>query len=1003
MTPERWQQIEGMLQSALEREPAERADYLERVCAGDPGLREELELLLASQPAESFLAANALEDATMLLDDVESDSILGHNLGHYFVESRLGAGGMGEVYLARDLTLGRKVALKLLDPVLAGDGSSRSRFLREARLAASLDHPNICTIHEVGEAEGRPFIAMQYIQGETLKNAMRGRPLALDRVLSVTLQVAEALAAAHARGIVHRDIKSNNIILTPQGQAKVLDFGIAKLLEKDGHAAGPEVTVTGQLVGTPSAMSPEQARGKPVDARSDVWSLGVVLYEMITGRAPFPGDTASDVIALVLHGEPPPLSLLAPEAPAALQRIVGKALRKDPNERYQTAEEIQSDVRDVTREAEVRAMMESSAAGGVNDAQATAARTGEGETTSRTTSSAEYLVNAVRRHRLVAALVPAALLIALIIFGVALYRSARRAGEATATTVPFETTKMTRLTTVGTATAASVSPDGKYVAYAVGEAVLAGPISTSTVGRSGLWVKQISTDRAVEIVPAADMQYRGTAFSPDSEFVYYTALAQGSQASALYRVSVLGGTPRKVLTDINSPVSFSPDGKQFAFVRQRLGEGSNALMVADVDGGGERTLAVRGGSDWFEEDGPAWSPDGRTVVCPIGTDAGEILLTLAEVPATGAEPKVFTSQRWRQIGRAAWLSDGSGLVVLGGDVTNPWTTQVWHIAYPSGSARKISNVLDGYHHASLGLTSDARSVVVAQEDTTSRIWVANLDSSKTTSRDAFKQITGGKFEGRRGLSWTPDGRIVYVTKTGDDEDVWMMNEDGSDQKQLTDNDNYDEMPVVSPDGRHVYFGSRRSGTRQIWRMEMDGGRVEMLTKDATISFEPAVSPDSEWVAFSSWRSGNLALWKMPASGGEPVRLTDGPAARAFFSPDGQFISCLYFDTEGGGRWRAAIIPAAGGRPVRVLDLDVRTVNILAGLRWTPDGRSLVYVETRGGVSNVWRLPLDGGKPVQLTDFDSDQIFNLALSPDGRRLALARGTLTSDVVLIKDLR
>src|SRR5215204_6122909 len=283
MTPERWREVERVLQAALERDPAGRADFLERACAGDPGLREEVEsLLLSAEPARSFLGENAIEDVTLLLGDEESDSVLGRNLGHYFVEARLGAGGMGEVYLARDLTLGREVALKLLDLALAGDAPSRARFLREARLAASLDHPHVCTIHEVGETEGRPFIAMQYVEGETLRQLIGGRPLKLDGLLSITLQVAEALAAAHARGIVHRDVKANNIIVTPQGQAKVLDFGIAKLLEKGGGEAGAEVTVTGQVVGTPSAMSPEQARGARVDARTDVWRLGVVLYDMLT-------------------------------------------------------------------------------------------------------------------------------------------------------------------------------------------------------------------------------------------------------------------------------------------------------------------------------------------------------------------------------------------------------------------------------------------------------------------------------------------------------------------------------------------------------------------------------------------------------------------------------------------------------------------------------------------------------------------------------------------------
>jgi Tol biopolymer transport system component len=853
---------------------------------------------------------------------------------------------------------------------------------------------------------------MQYVEGETLRKMIAGQPLALEYLLSVTLQVADALTAAHARGIVHRDIKSNNIIITPQGQAKVLDFGIAKLLERDGNAAAVEVTVTGQLVGTPSSMSPEQARGTRVDERTDVWSLGVVLYEMITGRAPFPGETANDVIALVLQGEPPPLSHYVSEAPDALQRIVSKALRKDPQERYQTVEEMLADLREVKR-AQVVRDLESSAAGR-NSAHTAATgvaprgATNAGEaTTARTASSAEYIVGAVKQHRGAVALA-AALLTALTLVSAVLYRSARQDNRRTDNPPgPFQTTKTTRLTTVGTATAASVSPDGRYVAYATGEAVRTGFVALWPAGRSSLWVKQISTDRAVEIVPAADVQYKGTTFSPDGEFVYYVTADQDNPEGALYRVSVLGGTSRKILTVINTPVSISPDGKQLAFVRNRPSEGSDALMVADTDGGNERTLATRGGNDWFEEDGPAWSPDGRTIACGIGTDTGGTYLTLAEVPVEGGEPKIITSHRWGQIGRVAWLGDASGLVVIAGDYSNPsftgTTAQVWHVAHPGGSARKITNDLDGYHHASLGLTSDTRSIVVAQEDTSTRIWVANLDGSFVARAQAFKQVTAGKFEGRHGLSWMPDGRIVYVTKTGDDEDMWLMNGDGTGPRQLTDDAAFDETPMVSLDGRHIYFGSNRAGTRQVWRMGRDGDGAEMLTKDAAISFEPALSPDGAWLAFSSWRSGALALWKMPVGGGEPVRLTDAPAARAVFSPDGKLISCVYFDAEGSGRWRLAVIPATGGRPSRLLDLNSQTVNAPAGLWWTPDSRALVYVETRGGVSNVWRLPLDGAASRQSTDFDSGQIFNLALSQDGRRLAVARGTLTSDVVLISDLK
>lgn len=351
MTPERWQQIERVLQIALELEPAERAALLERECAGDPALREEVESLIASaQPADSFLGADAVEDAAALLEDADSDSLIGHEVGHYLIEKQLGSGGMGEVYLAQDLRLGRSVALKLLDLVLTGDSATRTRFLREARLASALDHPNICTIHEVGEAADRLFIAMQYVEGETLRRVIDGRPLSLDSLLSIGLQVADALEVAHSHGIVHRDIKPANIIITSRGQAKVLDFGLAKLLERAEGDAEMHLTMTGAVMGTPACMSPEQARGEWVDHRSDVFSFGVVLYEMATGRIPFSGRSKADVISALLSQAPTPAAELNKEIPVSLSAVIDRALAKEPNERYQTMDEVIADLRQVVRE-----------------------------------------------------------------------------------------------------------------------------------------------------------------------------------------------------------------------------------------------------------------------------------------------------------------------------------------------------------------------------------------------------------------------------------------------------------------------------------------------------------------------------------------------------------------------------------------------------------------------------------------------------------------------------
>jgi TolB-like protein/tetratricopeptide (TPR) repeat protein len=351
MTPERWRQVERVLHAALESAPAERAGLLDRECAGDPGLRAEVESLLAAQPAEGFLNSNAFEDAAALLDDSEPGSLVGRNVGHYAVERQIGSGGMGEVYLAEDARLGRKVALKLLDRGLAGDAVSRARFLREARLASALDHPNVCTIHEVGEAEGRPFIAMQHVEGETLRQLLAGRPLKLDSLLSVALQVADALAAMHGRGVIHRDIKAGNIIVTPEGQAKVLDFGLAKLLERAEGRDESHLTMAGQVMGTPASMSPEQARGERVDHRGDIFSFGCVLYEMATGQIPFKGKTRAEVIGALLHKAHTPAAELNREIPARLSAVIDRALAKEPADRYQSAREMIADLRQVVAEA----------------------------------------------------------------------------------------------------------------------------------------------------------------------------------------------------------------------------------------------------------------------------------------------------------------------------------------------------------------------------------------------------------------------------------------------------------------------------------------------------------------------------------------------------------------------------------------------------------------------------------------------------------------------------
>jgi serine/threonine protein kinase/tetratricopeptide (TPR) repeat protein len=341
MNAERWRQVDELLEAALEREASERSDFLKRACTGDEELLREVESLLAAHlKAGSFIEASPAEDMTRLFDRDQVQSIVGKSLGRYKILSLIGAGGMGEVYLAEDTSLGRRVAIKLLPAFFARDPQSRNRFLREAKLAATLDHPNICTVHEVGQASGYHFIAMQYVEGKTLGEVIGGAPLNINALLSISLQVAHALATAHAAGIIHRDIKPGNIVVTQSGQVKVLDFGLAKLVEDQEGLDADKLTQTGVALGTPAYMSPEQARGERADARSDIFSLGVAFYEMATGRVPFKGKSQHETLNAVINQPHRPLAELNKEVPPELADLIDRALAKDPKDRHHSMHEL---------------------------------------------------------------------------------------------------------------------------------------------------------------------------------------------------------------------------------------------------------------------------------------------------------------------------------------------------------------------------------------------------------------------------------------------------------------------------------------------------------------------------------------------------------------------------------------------------------------------------------------------------------------------------------------
>src|SRR5438093_6919763 len=372
MKAERWKQVNDLFQSALERAPAERAAFLDEACRSDESLRRELGSLLSSyERSENFIELPAFEVAPELVTSERANTLVGKLIGHYRIESLIGVGGMGEVYRARDERLGRKAALKLLPDSLTIDEAQLSRFKNEARSASALNHPNILTVYEIGAEGNVQFIATEFIEGDTLRTALASGRMSAHKALEIAVQVASALAAAHEAGVVHRDIKPENIMLRPDGYAKLLDFGIAKLTEQrlasDDHTVettGVLQTRPGLVLGTAHYMSPEQARGQKVDARSDIWSLGVVLYEMVAGSPPFRGETPSDCIAAILTTEPPPLSGVLSDVPLKLESILKKALRKNSDERYQTVKEMLADLRILKGELETDSSLPQAKPGG---------------------------------------------------------------------------------------------------------------------------------------------------------------------------------------------------------------------------------------------------------------------------------------------------------------------------------------------------------------------------------------------------------------------------------------------------------------------------------------------------------------------------------------------------------------------------------------------------------------------------------------------------------------
>jgi len=541
---------------------------------------------------------------------------------------------------------------------------------------------------------------------------------------------------------------------------------------------------------------------------------------------------------------------------------------------------------------------------------------------------------------------------------------------------PFQSMRLTRLTSSGKVKHAAISPDGKYVVHVVQDGE-----------HESLWMKQVSSPASeVQIRAPEDLSYLGLTFSPSGDEIYFNAWDRKNpqEPFTLYRMPTLGGATGKLVSDIDSLVTFSPDGQQMAYMRGSPIKGELALLVANNDGTAERTIGSRKLPARMSLVGPAWSPDGKSIVYSVDSVDGALsYVTLIERQLGDGSEKRITSKQWWRVERLVWMRDGSGLILVAREeIGSP--SQIWYLSYPSGQANRITNDLKDYYTVSL--TADTSALLTVESEQIANIWVLPNDNLLRA-----KQITTSKFDGSEGLSWTPDGKIVYASRASDKLDLWIIKADGTAQKQLTTNSGNNRRPSVSSDGRYIVFTSDRTGTDHIWRINIDGSDARQLTNGEG-ERNAVVSPDSQWVLYQLMFS-RTGVWRVAIDGGEAKQLVDKPTRGIAISPDSKLLASAYFEPR---TIKTAIYNFEGGEPLKIFDFNGMP------LCWTRDGRALAYVDQRRTPTIVSSQPIDGGQQKQI-DFSPDRVFGFAWSNDGKSMAVARGSLIQDVILISNAK
>ena len=886
----------------------------------------------------------------------------GTKLGPYEIVAPLGAGGMGEVYRASDTKLGRDVALKLLPPLFTADADRVARFEREARLLASLNHPHIGAIYGFEDAGNVLALVLELVEGDTLDDRVRRGPLPLSEALAVALQIADALDAAHRAGIIHRDLKPSNIKITPDGVVKVLDFGLAKALAAEGPdpdlskspAMTTRGTIVGVILGTAAYMSPEQARGQPVDKRTDIWAFGCVLFEMLTGSSAFVRETVTDTLAAVVGTEPEWKSLPA-DTPGAIRRLLSRCLQKDTRRRLH-------DIADARIELE--------------ETMATPAEPA-----------------AVPTPRRWSRLVLSALLLGIATVLVFLWAARDRFGRPAADPSPPDT-RIIRLTDIpGLAESPAISPDGKSVAF-----------TAAVGGKRQVFVKLIAGGAPLQITRDT-VDHESPRWSPDSSSIlYFSPTVSGTLQGSIWEIPALGGVPRRAVNSVGGADVSPTDGRLALF---RLAKEGIQLVTAPTDGSRFDVVAKFAPATYYLY--PRWSPDGRWIAFQRGDS---IRFDIFVAPATGGEPRQLTHDNDMMSG-FAWLPDSTGIVYSssrGGSMPYLPPLSLWKVTLRDGSVRQVTSGEASYMSPDI---SKSGVILVSRMKLQTDIWKFPVDGLPTENVRRALRVTRQTGEVLTPTASPDDKEVAFLSDSGSHANLWIVNTESGGLRQITyerDPNVAVGVPVWSPDGRVIAFVCSRGNrglTFGVWLVDSDGSNLRNV---ANPGLGPAWSPDGRWLYYSTRGAAATAvvLKKVPVDGGPAVTVTTEPLRNVI----GLHGNTLYYTFE---RPLVDGTPEFDIRAATPEDAPFRLLARIPASRvpiWqivnpalSPDGKWMAQALTDGSTTNIWALSTTTGEWRQITDFGERATFiarRVSWSSDGRSILAAVAEGDSDIVLIEGL-